>query len=98
VLLEAMALGTPSVATPVTGIPELVRDGETGLIVGERNAAQLAEALDHLISNSAQRVSLATAARALIESAFDARTNAGQLRDGFRAAAKRNVPIPQEVA
>jgi colanic acid/amylovoran biosynthesis glycosyltransferase len=44
VLLEAMALGTPCVATDVTGIPELVRDGETGLCVPEGDPEALAAA------------------------------------------------------
>jgi glycosyltransferase involved in cell wall biosynthesis len=38
VLLEAMALGTPCVSTPVTGIPEIVREGETGLLVPQRGS------------------------------------------------------------
>ncbi|HET6550510.1 MAG TPA: glycosyltransferase, partial [Solirubrobacter sp.] len=45
VLLEAMALGTPCVATRVTGIPEAIRDGSTGLLVPERDAGALAAAL-----------------------------------------------------
>ena len=44
VLIEAMALGVPVVATPVTGIPELVADGVTGLLVPERDPAALANA------------------------------------------------------
>ena len=38
VLLEAMAVGTPTIATDVTGIPELVRNGETGLLVPQNDA------------------------------------------------------------
>ena len=49
VLLEAMALGTPCVATHVTGIPEVVQHEETGLLVPERNPEQLASALRRLM-------------------------------------------------
>ncbi|MFQ3631397.1 glycosyltransferase, partial [Roseiflexus sp.] len=44
-LMEALAAEIPVVATAISGIPELVRDGETGLLVPERNAAALADAL-----------------------------------------------------
>ena len=45
VLVEAMAAGTPVVATAVSGIPELVRDGENGLLVPPDDPAALADAL-----------------------------------------------------
>jgi colanic acid/amylovoran biosynthesis glycosyltransferase len=98
VLLEAMALGTPCVATGVTGIPEIVRDGETGLIVGERNPAELAAALDRLLTDGDLRVRLATAARALMEASFDARRNAAEIRKAFHAATAPRAVFPQEVA
>nr|WP_228013372.1 glycosyltransferase [Nostoc edaphicum] len=66
-----MAFGTPCVSTDVTGIPELVRDGETGLIVPQHDAEQLANALGQFLTNSALRVKLSTQARQLIESEFD---------------------------
>ena len=49
VVLEGLALGTPVVATPVTGIPEAVVDGRTGLLVPEGDVAALAAALGALI-------------------------------------------------
>nr|WP_242040266.1 glycosyltransferase [Anabaena subtropica] len=83
VLLEAMALGTPCVSTDVTGIPELVRDGETGLIVGQYDAEQLANALGQLLTDSALRVRLSTQARELIESEFDIHRNTAVLKELF---------------
>jgi len=80
VLLEAMALGTPCVSTPVTGIPEVVRDGETGLLVGERDPRALADALQRLLEDAPLRVRLAEAARALIEDEFDADRTAAAMR------------------
>lgn len=79
VLVEAMALGTPCVATPVTGIPEVVLDGETGLLVPERDAGALATALGRLLDDAALRVRIAAAARALVEREFDARRQARAL-------------------
>jgi glycosyltransferase involved in cell wall biosynthesis len=82
-LLEAMALGTPCVSTDVTGIPELVRDGETGLLVPQNDPAALAEALARLLDDAELRVALAARARRRIEVDFDARRNSERLRQLF---------------
>jgi glycosyltransferase involved in cell wall biosynthesis len=71
VLLEAMALGTPCVGTPVTGIPEVVADGVTGLLVPESDPVALAAALARLLDDADLRTSLAKSARELIEAEFD---------------------------
>ena len=89
VLLEAMAFGTPCVATDVTGIPELVRDGETGLLVPQRDPAALADALERLLDDPALRLRLAANGRALVEERFDVHRNAARIREFFQAAAGR---------
>ncbi|MBD2567902.1 glycosyltransferase family 4 protein [Anabaena lutea] len=83
VLLETMALGTPCVSTDVTGIPEVVRHGETGLIVPQNNAEKLAFSLQELLTDSALRVRLSTQARQLIKSEFDIYCNTAVLRGLF---------------
>lgn len=80
VLLEAMALGTPCVSTNVTGIPELVREGVTGLLVGQHDPVGLADAVSRLLTDSTLRVELATSARRLIEKEFDVDRSAERLR------------------
>lgn len=80
VLLEAMALGTPCVSTDVTGIPEVIRDGETGLCVPQHDAKALADAMKRLLGDAGLRTSLASAARQLIEEEFDIHKNAGRQR------------------
>lgn len=90
VLLEAMAMGTPVIATAVTGIPEAVVDGETGLIVPERDPYALADAIERLLGDPALRTRLAVAARAMVEERFDVRVQAaslGALRTGTRHVA-----------
>ena len=89
VLLEAMALGTPCVATDVTGIPEVVRHNETGLLVPQRDPAALADALARLLREEDQRIALARSARRLIEAEFDIRRNSAQLRTVFAQAHPR---------
>jgi glycosyltransferase involved in cell wall biosynthesis len=86
VLLEAMALGTPCIATDVTGIPELVRDGETGLCVPEGDAEVLAAGLARLLDDAALRDRVSRAGRALIEAEFDIARNAARLREVFADA------------
>lgn len=79
-LLEAMALGTPCVSTDVTGIPEVLRHGETGLLVPQNDPAALAQALELLLADAALRVTLAHNARRRVEQDFDARVNSAWLR------------------
>ena len=62
-LLESMALGTPAVSTDVTGIPEAIRHGETGIIVPQHDAEKLAEALTILLAEPRKREQLAQNAR-----------------------------------
>jgi colanic acid/amylovoran biosynthesis glycosyltransferase len=85
VLLEAMALGTPCVSTDVTGIPELLHDGRSGLLVGQHDQGALAQALGKLLQDPALRVRLAERARDLIEAQFDIRASAKLLREVFSA-------------
>ncbi len=98
VIQEALALGTPVVTTDVTGIPEVVRDGETGLQVPQRDPAALANALERLLLDSALRVRLATGARRLIEAEFDIRRNTERRRAIFRAGARPGGEALQETA
>ncbi|MBW4621521.1 MAG: glycosyltransferase family 4 protein [Cyanosarcina radialis HA8281-LM2] len=98
VLLEAMALGTPCVATDVTGIPEIVRHRETGLLVPQRDVEALATALKRLLDNVSQREKLARRARQTIEEAFDIHENTAALRSLFQAQATNTAPrVLQEV-
>jgi glycosyltransferase involved in cell wall biosynthesis len=73
VVLEAMALGTPVVATDAGGIPEVVRPGETGYRVPQRDPRALADALAAALADETGRRRMAEAARARVESAFDVR-------------------------
>lgn len=59
VILEAMSVGLPIVATKVAGIPEIIEEGKEGLLVEERNPEQLAAALDRIISSNALRERMA---------------------------------------
>ena len=66
-LLEALAAGTPVIATAVGGIPEVVRDGENGLLVPPRDVAATASAIDRLVRDDVLRASLAASAAPSVE-------------------------------
>lgn len=92
VLLESMALGTPCVSTNVTGIPEVIKHNETGLIVPQRNPTELAAALKRLLREPATRAKFAQRARQLVEENFDITRNTAAAREIFRAAATNGRP------
>lgn len=61
-VVESLAVGTPVVATAVGGVPEVVRDGENGLLVPPRDPQALAAAIRRLVDDPALRARLAAAA------------------------------------
>ena len=69
-LMEAAACGVPAVATSVGGVPELVEDGVTGLLVPPGDAAALAAALERLLRDPALAARLGAAARRKVEERF----------------------------
>ncbi|MBE9221440.1 glycosyltransferase [Cyanobacterium stanieri LEGE 03274] len=83
VLLESMALGTPCIATDVTGIPELVIHEKTGLIIPQQDVKSLALAIQKFLIDKDLRVRCAVEARKLIESDFNIYQNSQFLRQNF---------------
>jgi glycosyltransferase involved in cell wall biosynthesis len=79
VLMEAMACGLPVVTTGVSGITELVRNGENGLIVEPDRPVELADALHRLIKDPELASHLAERGRTTISERFDAATTAAQM-------------------
>jgi len=86
VLMEAMSCGIAVVASRLSGIPELVLDDSTGLLVEPRDANGLAEALERLLRDPNLRRRLGDAARAKVEREFDLRKNAAALTRRFLGA------------
>jgi glycosyltransferase involved in cell wall biosynthesis len=79
VFMEAMATGRPVISCPISGIPELVRNGETGLLVPPDDPAALAGAITRLAFDDSLRTQLGRQARALAEQQHDQRMNTRQL-------------------
>ncbi len=79
VLSEAGAVGLPLVSTAVGAIGEIVRDGETGVLVPVDDVGALADALRLLAADPAERRRMGDAARELVGADFDAAANARRL-------------------
>lgn len=88
VLMEAMASGVPVVSSRLSGIPELVEDGASGILVEPRDSAALAAALEALAGDAVQRARLGQAGRRRVEAHFNLHTNARRLALLFT----RNAP------
>ena len=79
VLMEAMACGVPVVTTGVSGIPELVRDGENGLVVHPDRPEDLADALHRLVKDPDLARDIGACGRRTVSARFDAATTAAQM-------------------
>ena len=77
-LMEAMASGLAVVGTDVSGIPELVRDGHTGLLVPPGNPGALADTIQQLLADAKLRDRLGAAGRREVEAEFELATTSRQ--------------------
>jgi glycosyltransferase involved in cell wall biosynthesis len=84
-LMEGMAMGIPAVSTTLSGIPELIEDHQTGLLVPPNDAAALANALARLLSDCDLRERLGKAGRDKVVAAYEIQQNTRQLLNIFRA-------------
>jgi glycosyltransferase involved in cell wall biosynthesis len=83
VLVEAMAVGLPVVSTNISGIPELIEHGVSGLLAPQKDARALADAIAALLDSPALRQELGVAAREKVCRLFDAEANVLELRRLF---------------
>lgn len=86
VIMEALSHRMPVVATDVCGISEVIRDGETGLLVPQRDPRALALAVRRMLEDRERALGMAEAGRALVEQMFDRDTNITALRDLYLSA------------
>lgn len=91
VLMEAMSTGLPVVASRLSGIPELVEDGVSGLLVAPGDDAALADALARLERDPSLRRELAARGRQTVVAEFDIRRNARLLAERIEQVPRGNA-------
>lgn len=93
-LLEAMAMGRPSVVSDITGSPELVGEGQCGTVVPRADGVALREALRQMLSDSGGRQRMALAARERAVTGYSARTMCQRIEElSRRALAAKGVRL-----
>lgn len=75
VIMEALSSRLPVIATNVSGISEVIRDGETGLLIPQRDPIALATAIRRMAADREQALAMAERGKALVEKMFDSVTN-----------------------
>ena len=88
-LLEALALGKPVVATRVGGIPEIVEDRGTGLLIEPSNPGALAEAVTALLKNREMALTLGSNGRKKVEKDFTIEKHVGVLSEFYERLLER---------
>lgn len=91
-LIEAAAAGRPMIAADRPGLRDIVRDGETGLLVPPRDAAALARAIERLAGDRALRARLGAGARQLVENDFGSKAIEDQTKAVYRKLLLRERP------
>lgn len=84
VLMEAMAAGLPCISTRITGIPELITDGETGFMAAASDVDELVERVGQLVDSPELRQKLGRAGRERVCQAYNLEHNVGILAERFR--------------
>ena len=93
VLMEAMALSVPVVASRVAGIPELVEDSVSGLLFAPSNWDELTTRLERLLTDDMLCEAMAERGKAKVGAEFDARNSAAQIGRLFEGCARANVSV-----
>jgi glycosyltransferase involved in cell wall biosynthesis len=96
VVMEAMACGTAVISTPLAGIPEMVDDGESGLLVPERDVPALAQALERLLTDGVLAARFGARGKALAAERFAVENSAAEL--ARLMVSQAGVAIPSSAA
>lgn len=91
VILEAMACGKPVVASGISGIPAVVKDGKTGILTTEKDVQHLAGALVELLEDTSKRNQFGVAGRQRILNKFTWDKVIDQFKDIYQQSVKNNA-------
>lgn len=90
VMVEAMSCGVPIVTTDVSGIPEIIRHGENGLLVAPDDPTALADSLERIYLDKSLAARLSRAGLETVRERFDGDSSAKQLATLFQAILRGN--------
>ena len=93
-IMEAMASGVPVVATAISGVPELVRAGETGRIVPPEDASALADAIADVWQNPGDSARMSEAAHSLVMEEFEIAGTVKSLSETFEMSMGKRIEVP----
>lgn len=96
-VIEAFAAGLPVIASRLGGIPDLVHDGETGILVDSADAHALARALTWATQHPAEMAAMGRQARREYETKFTAEASYASLIDVYRRARRAHLSVPGRV-
>ncbi len=92
VVIEAGAMGLPSIVTDINGANEIIIEGENGIIIPPQNAEALYSAMKEIVTNEATRQKMAGAARSLIASRYEQSYVYGCLKEFYASLLNPQSP------
>ena len=92
--MEALAAECPSIATRIAGIPELVREGETGRMVDPGDVDALCEAISQTLADPKASAKMARQGKAVVTADFNSAIEAARLSTLFHAYANGLPDLP----
>jgi glycosyltransferase involved in cell wall biosynthesis len=97
-ILEAMAHGLPIISTHVGGIPELVADGHSGLLINPGDVPALQDAMEYLLNNTKARLNMGRNASTQIAEKFSAEINIPRIHKLYQDLASSPKKHPKKIA
>jgi len=91
VILEAGAMGVPTIGTNIGGIPEVIEDNKTGLLIPPNDSGKLTEAILKLIENPSLRKQLGENAKERVKNKFSVEIHTRQIQNLYSSLLKRNL-------
>ena len=95
VVIEAMALGRPVIATNGGGIPEIIENGRSGLLVPMGDAPAMADAIGQLLSDPSKAAEMGKLGRQRVIDCFTIQRTAAQMEQVFAELLSPGAPLPQ---
>ena len=91
--VEGSACARPIIASRVGGLPEVVLDGKTGIMIESQNVDSLVDAMEYMLENPEERVRMGLAGREFVLKHYDFQDNVTQMEQVYKALIKSKFPI-----